>query len=168
MKSLVISLFAACALLSVADANAHLMVIKKCETVSCINSRQLQNLKHARYVCNNGAHQNKRWNCKAVKWLKREYTQTYAVLHPVRVTVSSHTGGYQGLTGIKWADPYCESSGDPYNKHNSKYRGKWQFDQWTWDRFAPDAYVGMDPADAPESVQDQTALSVTYDAWPHC
>jgi hypothetical protein len=168
MKSLVISLFAACALLGVADANAHLMVVKNCTTVSCINDRQLQNLKHARYVCNNGAHQNKRWNCKAVKWLKREYTQTYAVLHPVRVTVSSHTGGYQGITVIRYARASCESGGNPYNKRNPKYRGKWQFDQSTWDAYAPAGYRGMDPANAPESIQDAAALAVTYDAWPNC
>jgi hypothetical protein len=75
---------------------------------------------------------------------------------------------YRGLTWHKWADPYCESSGDPHNARNSTYRGKWQFDQWTWNRFAPSWLDGRDPAYVSEYWQDRVALRVTYDAWPHC
>jgi len=51
---------------------------------------------------------------------------------------------------------------------DGKYRGKYQFDQDTWE-----AYGGRgDPADAPESVQDRIALKL-YRArgtapWPNC
>ncbi len=80
----------------------------------------------------------------------------------------SHSGGYQGVTSIRYAVAWCESGGDPYNTHNPKYRGKWQFDQPTWDAFAPAAWRGHDPATVPESVQDAVAMSVTFDAWPNC
>ena len=73
-----------------------------------------------------------------------------------------------GLTQIRFANAYCESSGDPHNASNSKYRGKWQFDQWTWDRFAPDWLIGRDPAFVAERLQDMVALRVSYDAWPNC
>lgn len=86
MKFRIIILFAAFALVWAADANAHLMVKRHCTTIKCINARQLQNLKHARYVCHHGRHQTKRWNCAAVKWLTREYKQTEAVVHPRVVT----------------------------------------------------------------------------------
>jgi hypothetical protein len=83
MRKTIVILFAVFALGAATDASAKLMVTRQCGTLSCINSRQLQNLKHARYVCNYGRHQTRRWNCAAVKWLKREYEQTQAVLHPV-------------------------------------------------------------------------------------
>lgn len=80
-----------------------------------------------------------------------------------------------GLTQIRYANAYCESGGDPYNKRNSKYRGKWQFDQQTWNAYAPswldwDGINGHrnDPATVPERHQDRVALRVPYDAWPNC
>ncbi len=81
-------------------------------------------------------------------------------------TASAHYG--TGLTQIRYANAYCESGGDPYNRHNSVYRGKWQFDQRTWNAYAPRRWYGVDPARAPEWVQDRAALAVTYDAWPNC
>jgi hypothetical protein len=63
----------------------------------------------------------------------------------------------------------CESGGNPRAvSPNGKYRGKYQFDQATWE-----AYGGSgDPAKAPESVQDRVALKL-YRArgtapWPNC
>jgi len=105
-------LFAFFALIVAADANAHLMVTKKCTTLSCINGRQLQNLKHARYVCHHGANQTKRWNCTALRWLKREYDETEAVLHP-RVTASSHYTGWSCITN--GAYPGAPHEGNGYN-----------------------------------------------------
>jgi len=63
--------------------------------MTCRAHSQLTNLKHARYVCQNGRHHSKQWSCAAVKWLKREYNQTMATLRP-RVTVSSYTSHYAG------------------------------------------------------------------------
>ncbi len=84
------------------------------------------------------------------------------------VAVPCASASYRGLTSIRYANAYCESGGDPHNTHNAKYRGKWQFDQWTWDRFAPSWLDGRDPAFVSEYWQDQVALRVTYDAWPNC
>jgi hypothetical protein len=76
---------------------------------------------------------------------------------------------YTGLTSIRYADAWCESSG---NIHaigwHGIYRGKWQFDGPTWRAYAPPAWKYVDPAQAPEWVQDRTALNVPYDAWPRC
>ena len=86
MKKYVITMCALIALAGATDAKAHLMRVYRCTTLKCIEHRQLQNLKHARYVCRHGRHQTKRWNCAAVKWLTREYKQTEAVVHPRVVT----------------------------------------------------------------------------------
>lgn len=48
------------------------------------------------------------------------------------------------------------------------YYGKWQFDWTTWKRFAPRAWRNVRPDEAPEWIQDEAALAVTYDAWPNC
>jgi len=79
------------------------------------------------------------------------------------------TAGYRGLQSIRYANAWCESRGDIHAiGYRGWYRGKWQFDQATWDAFAPWAWKGHDPAWAPEWVQDKAALAVTYDAWPNC
>lgn len=63
----------------------------------------------------------------------------------------------------------CESTNNYQAVSSSgKYRGAYQFDQQTWDRFADNEYKGTDPAAAPPHVQDKTASRVTYDAWPNC
>lgn len=73
------------------------------------------------------------------------------------------------LTRIRYANAYCESGGDPHAvSPRGTYRGKWQFDLPTWRAFAPQRWRYVDPAWAPEWVQDRAALNVTYDAWPHC
>lgn len=103
-------------------------------------------------------------------------TKVYALIAALSTTttllLSSPSGAnaryHTSLTQIRYANAYCESGGDPYNTRNSKYRGKWQFDQWTWNRFAPRWLDNRDPAYVPEYWQDRVALSVTYDAWPHC
>jgi Transglycosylase-like domain len=73
-------------------------------------------------------------------------------------------GGYASQ-----ATALCESGGNPAAvSANGTYRGKWQFDQQTWNAHAPAGWAGVDPAAAPESVQDQAAANVPYDAWPNC
>ena len=63
-------------------------------------------------------------------------------------------------------DPSCESGGNSQVVDPSgTYWGKYQFDYGTW------VAHGGDPGaygSAPESVQDQIAGNVTYDAWPNC
>jgi hypothetical protein len=62
----------------------------------------------------------------------------------------------------------CESGGDYSAVNPAGYYGAYQFDQSTWDAYAPSGYQGVNPAEAPPSVQDATAASVPYDAWPSC
>jgi len=76
---------------------------------------------------------------------------------------------YQGITAIRYANAWCESGG---NIHaigwHGIYRGKWQFDWTTWRAYAPSGWKNVDPAYAPEWVQDRAAENVPYDAWPNC
>jgi peptidoglycan hydrolase-like protein with peptidoglycan-binding domain len=63
----------------------------------------------------------------------------------------------------------CESGGDPTAVSKSgRYRGKYQFDQATWERWGGSG----DPAAAPESAQDRVALRLYKargtDPWPNC
>jgi transglycosylase-like protein len=62
----------------------------------------------------------------------------------------------------------CESGGDYSADTGNGYYGAYQFDQSTWDAYAPSGYQGTNPAAAPPAVQDQAAASVPYDAWPNC
>jgi len=62
----------------------------------------------------------------------------------------------------------CESGGNYSTDTGNGYYGAYQFDQSTWDAYAPSGYAGTNPAAAPPSVQDQAAASVPYDAWPNC
>ena len=62
----------------------------------------------------------------------------------------------------------CESGGDYTAVNPAGYYGAYQFDQSTWDAYAPSGYQGVNPAEAPPEVQDAAAASVPYDAWPEC
>ena len=95
-------------------------------------------------------------------------SEAYASTTPSSGAVSSSStssaGGYASA-----ATAACESGGNPSAvSADGRYRGKWQFDQQTWDAHAPSGWQGVDPASVPESVQDQAAASVPYDAWPNC
>lgn len=87
----------------------------------------------------------------------------------VLVVPTVASGGYKGVTRIRYANAWCESGG---NIHaigwRGIYRGKWQFDRRTWRAYAPRAWRFGDPAWVPEWVQDAAALNVPYDAWPEC
>jgi peptidoglycan hydrolase-like protein with peptidoglycan-binding domain len=63
----------------------------------------------------------------------------------------------------------CESSGNPQAvSPDGTYRGKYQFDRQTWESLGGSG----DPADAPESEQDQRAAQLYRQrgasAWPNC
>ena len=62
----------------------------------------------------------------------------------------------------------CESGGDYSADTGNGYYGAYQFDQSTWDAYAPSGYQGTNPAEAPPAIQDEAAASVPYDAWPNC
>lgn len=91
------------------------------------------------------------------------------------VAATAHAS-YRGLQAIRFANPYCESAGNIHAiSYGGQYRGKWQFDRQTWNSVAPrgwhwDGVPGHhgDPAWAPEWIQDQAAMRVSWDAWPNC
>src|SRR3954454_9270624 len=100
----------------------------------------------------------------------------------VRVTQSSYaTGGSAPSSGNSSSGSsvklppvlrkiaQCESGGNPRAVSRSgRYRGKFQFDQATWEA----AGGKGDPASAPESTQDRIALRLYYKRgtapWPNC
>lgn len=92
-------------------------------------------------------------------------TSYVAETPPVETTTESTTatGSANALV-----DPNCESGGDYTTDTGNGYYGAYQFDQSTWDAYAPDGYAGTNPAQAPPSVQDAAAAAVDYDAWPNC
>jgi len=78
--------------------------------------------------------------------------------------VTTYTGGAAASS----ATAQCESVGSYTAVNPAGYYGAYQFDQSTWDAYAPPGYQGVNPAEAPPAVQDATAASVPYDAWPNC
>ena len=84
----------------------------------------------------------------------------------------SDGGGRSASSGLE-AIAQCESGGDPSAiGGGGAFRGKYQFMQSTWDGVAPEGYAGVDPASAPESVQDQAAQNLLSQSgtspWPVC
>jgi len=78
------------------------------------------------------------------------------------------TTSYAGGAAASSATAQCESGGSYTAVNPAGYSGAYQFDQSTWDAYAPSGYQGGNPAAAPPAVQDQAAASVPYDAWPNC
>jgi hypothetical protein len=82
-------------------------------------------------------------------------------------TESAATTSYDGATASS-STAQCESGGDYGAVNPAGYYGAYQFDQSTWDAYAPEGYAGTNPAEAPPEVQDAAAANVPYDAWPSC
>ena len=80
-------------------------------------------------------------------------------------TTAATTSTYSSTSSSTVA---CESGGDYGAVNPAGYYGAYQFDQSTWDAYAPSGYQGTNPAAAPPAVQDAAAASVPYDAWPNC
>src|SRR3954470_6140769 len=84
-------------------------------------------------------------------------------------TTPSSTSGSTRVPAVLQRIAQCESGGNPRAiSRSGRYRGKYQFDQATWERWGGTG----DPAQAPESVQDRVALKL-YNArgtapWPNC
>ena len=90
---------------------------------------------------------------------------------PVSTTdtaTSTATTSYAGGAATSSSTAQCESGGDYTAVNPAGYYGAYQFDQGTWDAYAPSGYQGVNPAEAPPAVQDAAAASVPYDAWPNC
>lgn len=148
------------ALIWASPANAHLAYEAKGKTLTQRAESQRLNLAHAKYVCNHGANEHKRWSCKAVSWLTTEYNQTREAMRP-RVSVS----GYAPLCGRACVS--CESGHDPNAWNGDDYWGWYQFDYDTWKRHGGIPSHWGNPN---TSAAEQTAIAsrVKYDAWPNC
>ena len=77
--------------------------------------------------------------------------------------------GGSAVSGSLAAIAACESGGDPTAvSPDGQYRGKYQFDQQTWEAVGGTG----DPAAAPEAVQDELAARLQAQAgsnpWPVC
>jgi Transglycosylase-like domain len=83
-------------------------------------------------------------------------------------SATTTTTSYAGGAAASSATAQCESGGSYTAVNPAGYYGAYQFDQSTWDAYAPSGYQGTNPAAAPPAVQDQAAASVPYDAWPNC
>jgi hypothetical protein len=83
-------------------------------------------------------------------------------------TATTATTSYTGGAAASSATAQCESGGSYTAVNPAGYYGAYQFDQSTWDAYAPSGYQGVNPASAPPAVQDEAAASVPYDAWPNC
>ena len=162
MKSATVILGMLVAMTVAAPASAHLITTSvHCKKLPCVAKSQLKNLKHARYVCHQGAHYAKRWNCQAVRWLQKEYNETQAAMRPrVPVAVSS---GYAPLCGSSCVA--CESGHNPNAWNAAGYWGLYQFDYGTWV-----AHGGAPSSYGHASAGEQTAVAsrIRYDAWPNC
>jgi hypothetical protein len=78
-------------------------------------------------------------------------------------------GAGTGVSSSLAAIAACESGGDPTAvSPDGQYRGKYQFDQQTWEAVGGSG----DPAAAPEAVQDEMAARLQAQAgsspWPVC
>jgi hypothetical protein len=99
-----------------------------------------------------------------------------ALAAPAGAATNHHSTVYRGdveTPGSLQAIAQCESGGDPSAiGGGGAFRGKYQFMQSTWDNVAPEGYAGVDPATAPESVQDKAAANLLAQSgtspWPVC
>jgi hypothetical protein len=95
-----------------------------------------------------------------------------ALAHPPVGHGSGGGGGSTASAGLE-AIAQCESGGDPTAiGGGGAFRGKYQFMQSTWDNVAPKGYAGVDPATAPERIQDKAAANLLAQSgtspWPVC
>lgn len=82
-KKLATVVFILCLVFVSSAKSASLVTKPKDHSLKAIFASQTENLKHSRYICRHGGHQNQRWHCKAKVWLLSEWKETNAKLHPV-------------------------------------------------------------------------------------
>jgi Transglycosylase-like domain len=99
-----------------------------------------------------------------------------ALAAPAGAATKHHSTPWRGdveTPGNLQAIAQCESGGDPTAVGGGgTFRGKYQFMQSTWDAVAPKGYAGVDPASAPEGIQDRAAANLLAQSgtspWPVC
>jgi Transglycosylase-like domain len=144
---------AACALLISQAANAHLVrASQPGQSKSTVHGLQTKNLAHARYVCSNGANAHKRWACKAVRWLEREWQETRPL----------PTIGYPWLQVAS-----CESGLNWHINTGNGFYGGLQFLTSTWLAYGGGRYAPRADLAAPhEQVAVASTMSLSH--WPVC
>ena len=128
-------------------ASAHLVRLPDHPKKSPLENRlvqQTENLKHARYVCRNGANAHKRWACKAQAWIMKERRETVAALAPplsvpdiIRAVFGPH-----GSAAVSVAA--CETGRTfDVNAQNGQYLGLFQMGDYARGRYGhgPDAWT---------------------------
>lgn len=85
MRIALLTLVVGAVMFWVAPAAAYLIAKPACHSLKCRLAAQTENLRHARYVCYNGAGHHRKWSCLATGWLRRELAKTRAALNPYRV-----------------------------------------------------------------------------------
>jgi hypothetical protein len=98
-----------------------------------------------------------------------EVKRSIAVLERMQAHAAPATSGGTAVSGALAAIAACESGGDPTAvSADGTYRGKYQFDQQTWESVGGTG----DPAAAPEAVQDALAARLQAQQgsspWPVC
>jgi hypothetical protein len=134
----VVLIIVAAVLIGAAPAEARLVAKARCDTLKCRLASQTENLKHAKYVCNNGRNYARRWSCSAVGWLKKERSETMRQLailaRPPHYEQWMCIHRYEG----SWTDPDAPYWGglqmdDEFQRTYGieLYRAKGTADHWT-------------------------------------
>lgn len=115
-------------------ASAHLVAHPANDQRSTIHRSQIENLKHARYVCNHGAGAHKRWSCKAVVWLTREARETRPIVALSVPEIIRAVFGAHGDAAVSVAA--CETGGSfNTNAQNGQYLGLFQMGSYARSRY---------------------------------
>lgn len=117
------------------SASAHLVTKPKNDSREAIHASQNENLAHARYVCNRGGGQHKRWACKAVVWLEREARETAPppVYSSPQAAICAVFGAHCSAA-ISVA--HCETGGTfDVNAQNGQFLGLFQMGSYARSRY---------------------------------
>jgi hypothetical protein len=101
---------------------------------------------------------------------RREVAEGTETLHSTLNAATATATATSSTAASSSATAQCESGGDYTAVNPAGYYGAYQFDQSTWDAYAPEGYQGVNPAEAPPAVQDQAyaAAAASGDHWPNC
>lgn len=108
MKKLALAGAIAALLAPAARGGALLVAHPKTSRLQDVRASQLENVKHVRYVCRHGARANRRRNCAALVWLRRELRETERAIASRRVARTA-AGGSSAVAS--WYGPGLYGNG---------------------------------------------------------